>query len=383
VCGVAGFAAAIVTATGLLAAHGFPMTTVVYVTVGGLGAFVLLGLVQKAVLGRERHALWEGVIAVLVVDAGLARAVGQPVLRLLDAVMVALGVLLVFARWGCLLQGCCHGRPAAAGVVYVQGLHADDPLTGVRLFPLPLIDGLALVVVTAIAAAMNLSGARDGEPLLFWLTGYAVLRFGLDFARGTLTKMGPLSESQWFAVLVVIGRIGYDQVRQPDRVGAVAAALALLICLLGFLTRRSWLAVHAPTSSHGEVALWQRQLAAPSGEQDLLLAGWTVSLRVNIFPPEDDEQLHAYALRSDDPSITLLAAAIVLQRLPEHRLLRAAACDHGQFHLWVAVREGPLGSTVDDDPALVLLRARAAAIEIAAHQRARVTGHERAPSLRT
>ena len=379
VTGVAGLAAAAVFLTAMLGARGYPATTLVVVSFTGVAAFVLLGLAEKALLGVERHAQMENVLLVLTVEVGVLRLLRQPVLPALDDIAVCLGVFLVFGRWGCLLHGCCHGRPSGFGVRYVKALHADDPLTGVRLFPLPLAEAMVLVVITAVGTGIALGPALPGTALLFWLTAYAIARFVLEFARGDRIRrlFGRLTQAQWIALGILAARIGYEQLqREPsDPRGLLAVGACAVVCAVGYLTRKHWLAVPMVGLDRSETIAWQRLLprlapaaADHAGGAQVCAAvrGHAVEITMRV---DDIGAVHRYTVRAGDGAVrpleATMAAGLILAQLGTHQVCSARACAGGSLHLTVLVDEASrAGVVLGDDPDEVALRAYAAMQEI-------------------
>ncbi|MFJ6484785.1 MULTISPECIES: prolipoprotein diacylglyceryl transferase family protein [unclassified Streptomyces] len=378
VCGLAGIGAGTATLAALFAARGPATSALVVAVVASAAAFVLMGLAQKALLGRERHVLLENVLLVLAVNGIVAHLLGEPVRTVLDCLVVALGVVTAAGRWGCLLHGCCHGRPSRFGIRYTRGLHGDDPLAGVRLFPVQLLDGAALLAVTALATPFALGAAAPGTAVLFWLTAYAIVRFVIEFARGDARarRIGPLTGAQWTSLLIVVGRIGYEQAQLPatDPKAVLAAACALTVCAGAWLARPVWLELGPPEPTDAEIDVWQRMLVAleraATDNEGGSQVGWSlrthlVSLLLTVRAC-GAEFLYVCTLRGADVEL-LPAAGLFVQRLGEHRVLRAAHRRDGSLVITLLVRAGsPSGSTPRDDPGLVHLRALAASREVVA-----------------
>ena len=390
--GVAGLMTGIVTLAAVGSAAGIPVATQVALTVTALAVFVLTGLAQKAVLGRERHVLWENVVLVLGASAAVGAATGLPALLVADCQVVALGAFLAVARAGCLASGCCHGRPAAFGVRYESGLHEDDPLTGVRLFPLPLCEGLALAVATGVGALLATRSPGTGAALAWWLLAYGVVRFFLELARGdTRERWGPLTESQWMLVAVVVALA----VREGDTPAAVAGLVAAAVVVTAYAGRDRWLSPAAPEPTPADVGAWQdmlSELERVARDHDHPMAGaapWagrTLRVDLAIDPLDGGEELHAYVVHGGghpvEPQLAAQAGGMVLQGLPAHRLLRVDGCSHDSLALWVAVDPAtPRGSRPGDAPHLVVLRARAAAAHLVAVTKALPSARLPRPAL--
>ena len=200
-----------------------------------IATFLALAMAMKIALGREALIYYHHAIAVLLVTAIVARILGAPVLDHLDATALGLGMFVAFGRVGCLFAGCCHGRPARAGVLYGDS-HADGGppayLLGTALFPVQALEAASVTALVALAAATATSGAA----VAVYLTGYAVARFGLEELRGDLWRpyrLG-LSAAQWtsLAVACVVASLALaGALPHPalHLVATVALALAALV----------------------------------------------------------------------------------------------------------------------------------------------------------
>jgi hypothetical protein len=369
VLGVCGIASAFALLVSLSLRLAFPLALAPALLVASLVVFVVAGLVRKA-LGNHQHVLLQDVLLVLSSGGLLAWALGGPVWRTLDSLSLSVGVFLVFGRVGCLVGGCCHGRPSPVGIVYKELASASRPLRGVRLFPVQLAEAAWLAIVTLVSFA-QLSLA-PGTAIWCWLICYGSGRFVLEFARGDVARrrIGPLSEAQWIALALLAGGVAWQESHAPPSHPRIAAACgAGLVAVLGWLTRGRWLAIAPLALSDRDVTAWERFLA------ELDAAAPEVGPRVCQGP--DDTRvaftrdrkagglLYAYSLSGGDRPLQERRAyalgGMIVQRLPAHRLLRVGFGGAGVFHLWIQVEEprGPAGSTGDDAPEVVRQRALA------------------------
>jgi prolipoprotein diacylglyceryltransferase len=202
--GLTGIAAAVAAAVALSAATGISTAAQLAICAAAIATLAALWWIE----GR-RFVYFHHHLAVLLVAGVLAAALGQSVLGHLDATAAGLGVFLAFGRVGCLLAGCCHGRPAERGVLYgeahvAHGLPAW--LAGITLIPVQALEsgGVALLAVAAGAAAL---GGPAGAGFVVYSAGYAVLRFFLEPLRGDLGRPSRrcLSEAQWTALAIAAG----------------------------------------------------------------------------------------------------------------------------------------------------------------------------------
>jgi hypothetical protein len=181
----------------------------------GLGERLVIALAPPLVLliavkitelmfGYERIVFYEQALAVLATSAVVVALTGGRVLLTLDLVTIGVGAFLSFGRIGCLMVGCCHGRPARWGIRYGDA-HAAAGFTsrwvGRPLFPLQLVDSLVSLAMVIASTVCLLGPSPAGDPAVLWFTGYGFVRFLLEFARGDASRpyFRGLSEAQWTA----------------------------------------------------------------------------------------------------------------------------------------------------------------------------------------
>jgi hypothetical protein len=230
-CGLAGTAIAIAVGLALAAAVDASVAVMAAVCAAACGAFLVL-----AVAARGRLVYYHHEAAVLGVAALLPWALGEPVLPYMDAAAVGLGAFLACGRVGCLLAGCCHGRPAARGVRYgtahaVEGFPAH--LVGVSLVPVQALESAGVLVIAAVGAGLVLDGADPGAALAWYGTAYAVLRFGLELLRGDAARpyLAGLSAAQWIslAIAAAVALAGAGPVYTAAAIALGVAAVALAV----------------------------------------------------------------------------------------------------------------------------------------------------------
>jgi prolipoprotein diacylglyceryltransferase len=238
-CGVVGLAGAAGLAGALAAILGASLAVQGLIVGAAVLTFFALAMATKVVTGREALIYYHHEVAVLTVAMAVAAVVGAPVLRHLDATALGLGVFLACGRVGCLMVGCCHGRPAPRRGVRYGHAHAGEGfplhLVGVPLLPVQAVESVAVAGLVAVGVAAVLAGAAPGTGLVVYVTGYAVLRFGLELLRGDEGRRSAagLTEAQWtslalLAVMAAAGALGWV----PAGGAAEAAALALCFAVL-------------------------------------------------------------------------------------------------------------------------------------------------------
>lgn len=212
VCGYAGLTLAVLLAMILVIRAGLSA----WVMVGIVGAAVLtfLGLVMltKIITGEETITCYRHQIAVVLVTAGFLRLLHQPILPYLDVTVLGLGLFLAFGRLGCLMVGCCHGRPHGWGVCY-RDEHASAGFTrhlvDVRLFPVQLGESLWVGGTVLVGSFFVLRGSQPGEALASCVIAYGLGRFCFEFLRGDPGRLylWGFSEAHWTSLILMCGVI--------------------------------------------------------------------------------------------------------------------------------------------------------------------------------
>lgn len=114
-----------------------------------------------------------------------------------------------FGRIGCLLAGCCYGKPASfpPSITFHD---SDFAPSGIPLIPTQiyssLLDFLHFFILLYIARHKR----ADGEVAAWYLILYSSGRFILEFFRGDIERgsVGPLSTSQFIALFTLAAGIG-------------------------------------------------------------------------------------------------------------------------------------------------------------------------------
>lgn len=187
---------------------GLPVWVEAAVALAALSVFYLLAMSVKVIGGKERLTYYHHQIAFLLSVALLLKLMDQPVLPFLDISMLGLGLLMACGRLGCLMVGCCHGKPAPLGITYCAE-HAAAGVSrcyvGVRLFPVQAVEAAWVLCVVSVGVALVLEGSADGTALSWYVVAYALGRFVLEFARGDAGRpyLYGFSEAQWTSLLLV------------------------------------------------------------------------------------------------------------------------------------------------------------------------------------
>jgi phosphatidylglycerol:prolipoprotein diacylglycerol transferase len=181
---------------------------------------------------------WSGLLAGILAGFGYQwwhnrRWRPRAYLPVADYCVAALAIGHVFGRLGCLMEGCCHGRPTALpwAIVFTDPASSVmDSLKGIPLHPTQLYEALGEALAAAALIGWILPGIRAGKyrygtAFFGYLLYYAFLRFAGECFRGDDRGvfLSPiLSPSQWtslFAALAVGIVLWKRGAREPDPAG--------------------------------------------------------------------------------------------------------------------------------------------------------------------
>lgn len=208
VCGLIGWATGISLALLLTWRLGLGVWVTAVLALGSIATFLGLIWVTRALAGEEVIIYYHHEIAVALVSSILLGLLRQPLLPYLDVVFMGLGTFLACGRVGCLMVGCCHGRPGSWGVCYRQE-HAEAgfprPLVGVRLIPIQLVESLFVAGTVAAGTVLMIGGAAPGSALALYSIVYGLGRFGFELVRGDAARpyFGSFSEAQWTTLVLM------------------------------------------------------------------------------------------------------------------------------------------------------------------------------------
>jgi len=111
---------------------------------------------------------------------------------------------IMLGRVGCMLQGCCLGRPCEPSWFTV----ADSG--GVARWPAPQAEFVFNAVALATVWLLRRHNALPGQHFHLYLIAYGLFRFGHEFLRATPSLVGPISGYQIAALAVAaLGVAGF------------------------------------------------------------------------------------------------------------------------------------------------------------------------------
>ena len=161
-------------------------------------------------LARSGGVFYGGLIAAVIVALVYLRRHRMPLWTTTDVFAPGIALGHVVGRMGCLLAGCCFGKPASVpwAITFTDPLamaNVGTPL-GIPLHPTQLYDAGAEALILAFLLVFERRGrAFPGRTFWTYMLLYGVTRFVVEFYRGDNRGMvfDTLSTSQFVAVLLV------------------------------------------------------------------------------------------------------------------------------------------------------------------------------------
>lgn len=348
-CGCMGLVLATALAICLAVHAGLSLGVATLLLVSGLLTALTLAMATKVLTGHETLIYYHHEVAILLTAAAVLSALDQPVLPYLDVNALWLGAFLACGRAGCLMVGCCHGRPHRWGVQYSEE-HAAAGFApcyvGVPLFPVQVLESAVVLSIVATGAWLFLQDGPPGTVLSTYVVAYSLARIGLEELRGDDARpyWGRFSEAQWTSLLLIAGMLlGEWQGRLPWSGWHMAMGAAAVLSMLVLATARRSSRLLLQPRHAGEVATIVRTASNRQGHVQVLRTSQTVGISTQPLGRVADAQAVLYSLSRANSSLTqpearALAGLITnLARVRNKPELRPGR--HGVFHL--ILREPP------------------------------------------
>jgi phosphatidylglycerol:prolipoprotein diacylglycerol transferase len=140
-------------------------------------------------LARAGGVFYGGLIAALAVGLLLVKRYKLPVWKTGDLIAPGIALGHVIGRLGCLLAGCCFGRPTTMpwAITFhdpLAGLNVGTPLD-VPLHPTQLYDaGAELIILVALLATEKKGRPFAGRTFWLYMLLYAITRYIVEIYRG-------------------------------------------------------------------------------------------------------------------------------------------------------------------------------------------------------
>jgi len=192
----------------------------IYIIISALvGAKLLLLIVDFDQFRRQPAELWTlvrsggvfygGLVLAFLVALWYVRKHRLPVWPVADAVAPSIALGHVVGRFGCLLAGCCYGKPTSMpwGITFTDPFAASNVGTPlhVALHPTQMYDaGAEFLVLVFLLATERFWRRRAGWTFWVYILLYGMSRFVIELFRGDPrgATMG-FSTSQWISMALV------------------------------------------------------------------------------------------------------------------------------------------------------------------------------------
>lgn len=347
--GYSGLLLAILLGFGLTFFRGLSPWVLLGLTGVAMLTFLALAMFMKILTGEEQLIYYHHEIAIMLMAALFLKLLRYPPLPYLDIVILGIGTFLACGRVGCLMVGCCHGKPHKFGVRYNHD-HVEAGFTrhyeGIRLFPIQIVEALLVLLTVIIGVLWIFNNAAPGEVMTWYIVAYDIGRFIFEFFRGDPDRPYFLgfSEAQWISVILMIAVVWAEYAGYLGfHLWHVVAAAAMVFCMvIVFLFRHISGTMHYKLLNPRHVQEVAQAITA--GDEEKPLPGKvtiaSTSLGIHISSGQVNEQgsdLCHYTFSSQDSTMdngTADALAQLILRLKQHtgtkKLLNRTP---GVFHL--------------------------------------------------
>jgi phosphatidylglycerol:prolipoprotein diacylglycerol transferase len=161
-------------------------------------------------LVRAGGVFYGGLIAAVTVGLVLVRRYKLPFWQTGDLMAPGIALGHVIGRLGCLLAGCCYGKPTTVpwAITFTDpaaSVNVGTPL-GLPLHPTQLYDaGAELIILAILLGTERRWRPYPGRTFCLYILLYAISRFIIEFYRGDERGVvfGTLSTSQFVSVLII------------------------------------------------------------------------------------------------------------------------------------------------------------------------------------
>ena len=160
-------------------------------------------------LVRAGGVFYGGLITAVAVALWLVRRYGLPMWTTADLFAPGIALGHVIGRFGCLLAGCCYGRPTDVpwAITFTDPVAADNVGTplGIPLHPTQVYDaGAELLILVLLLVTERRGRPFAGRTFWLYILLYGVSRFIVEFYRGDErgAVLG-LSTSQFVSIVAV------------------------------------------------------------------------------------------------------------------------------------------------------------------------------------
>lgn len=128
-----------------------------------------------------------------------------PFLKVADVLSPSIALGHVFGRLGCLMTGCCYGKPTQCS--WAIHFPNDHETAGVGVHPTQLYEAGSNALLFLALAWLYRKRKFDGQVFAIYLMAYAILRGTIEFFRGDYTVYylgGRVTPGQLVSIVIFI-----------------------------------------------------------------------------------------------------------------------------------------------------------------------------------
>ncbi len=150
--------------------------------------------------------LWGGLLAYLLLAIPVTLFLTRRRRSALDLIAVSVPIPWALAKLGCVLNGCCYGRPSSLpwAITFPEG--ADTALAGVPLHPTQIYEIVLMGLLILVFKVLPRERWR-GTMLLWFISIYGLGRTAIDMFRGDTDRyiyVGPVTLTQIICLITAV-----------------------------------------------------------------------------------------------------------------------------------------------------------------------------------
>ncbi|NLE64672.1 MAG: prolipoprotein diacylglyceryl transferase [Elusimicrobia bacterium] len=183
--------------------HDLVFIVVIWGIVGARVLFVLLNLSSflldplEIIMIHRGGLAWQGsFLGGILAGIVFLRRRHVPVWKFLDLVAPYIALGHAIGRIGCLLNGCCYGKPVAWGLYF--------PVWGMRLHPTQIYMSLAQLMIFLLLRFFQQRSRPAGYVFGWYLVLSGLERFLVEFFRADHIQAGVLSVFQYASLAIMM-----------------------------------------------------------------------------------------------------------------------------------------------------------------------------------
>lgn len=125
--------------------------------------------------------------------------------KIFDLAIPCVALAQGFGRIGCLLAGCCYGKPTNSFIGIIFNNSYIAPI-GVKLVPTEIISSLFDFVLAFFLIWYTKKNKKDGMIFALYVIIYSIGRFIIEFFRGDTERgfVGVLSTAQFISIFIML-----------------------------------------------------------------------------------------------------------------------------------------------------------------------------------